>query len=190
MAGQIYCFNCVGDHRIYKAGHTQQKLSSRLKSYLGPSKVRTLVAQRQVDDSVAAETFMLGLLRQCYALRLRRDLGNEWFQLREDVDVHVCQAAIVFIFEVVSKAVRNMEDTQPVECPNVPETTLPAMGIYFEALDRFVDTASHDELSDTDHALRVFEESDKCPVIVEFLPWPRNTRLKITQNRYPHVFGE
>ena len=80
MAGLIYCFNTVGDNKIYKAGHTQNSLSTRLKGYLGPSKPRTIFFSRKVDDSIHAEKMMLTLLRQCTSLKERKDLGDEWFE--------------------------------------------------------------------------------------------------------------
>lgn len=195
MAGIIYCFNTICDHRIYKAGHTQQDLPSRFKSYLGPSKPRTIVATRHVDDSLAAEGMMLGLLRQCAALRVRSDLGVEWFEAHPDVDEDDRHKAILLIFDVVSKAVRTriQDEGCPVwgaSKPDVPTgtvCTLPAMGAYFEALDRFVRCAPPEAVADMDTALREFERGDDCPVFAEYVMWPRATRLAVAQNRYAHI---
>lgn len=192
MAGTIYCFNTVGDHRIYKAGHTQQELKSRLRGYLGPSRPRVIVASRNVDDSVAAETMVLGLLRQCSALVPRSDLGNEWFESRDGVGDDERHKAILFVFDVVSKAVH----TRPASKYEEPSTshsslhvseTLPAMGAYFEALDHFVHTASPETLGTMDDILRSFEQSDSCPLFAEYVMWPRATRLAIAHNRFPHI---
>lgn len=191
MAGTIYCFNTICDHRIYKAGHTQQDLKSRLRGYLGPSRPRVIVASRKVDDSVAAETMVLGLLRQCSSLVPRPDLGNEWFASKDGVDDDERHKAILFVFDVVSRAVRRT--CSPPKSPEPSRShsslhvsdSLPAMGAYFEAFDNFVHGA---ELVGTmDDILRSFEESDSCPLFTEYVMWPRATRLAVAQNRFPHM---
>lgn len=192
MAGTIYCFNTIVDAKIYKAGHTQQDLAARLRGYLGPSKPRTIVAQRQVDDSVAAETMMLGLLRQCCALRTRPDLGPEWFGANESMDTDEIQRCILFVFDVVGKAVRCSRDpphasTISSNPPSTEMTTLPAMGAYFEGLDRFMQRAMPNYLQTLEHAIREFERSNDCPVFSEYVLWPRSTRVAVARNRYPQL---
>lgn len=191
MAGFIYCFNTICDTHIYKAGHTQQPdLQSRLKSYLGPSKPRVVVASRRVDDSVVAEGMMLGLMRQCYALKVREDLGDEWFESCKEIPDVMLHKAILLIFDVVSKACRKNGPPPPPlprrvdQEPPSPTTTLPAMGAYFAALDAFMYRAPPELFADVDGALRAFEAGDACPIYAEYVMWPRATRLAVARNRY------
>ena len=200
MAGIVYCFNTICDHRIYKAGHTQQTLQSRLRGYLGPSRPRVIVASRKVDDSVAAETMILGLLQQCSTLAQRTDLGNEWFELKDGVDVEECHKAILFVFDVVSKAVRapdcckhpdvpTLHPPSQVTTSNIDVCNLPGMEGYFDALERFVCTTSKCD-GTMDDILQAFEDSDFCPVFSEYVMWPRKTRLSVACNRFPHISYE
>lgn len=214
MAGIIYCFNVVADYKIYKAGHTRQEsLSCRLRSYLGPSKPRTIVASRAVADSVVAEKLMLALLRQSTALRARNDLGDEWFEVRSETEnMEECHRAIRLVLDVVAMAVSEHpmgraiqpstvapmphEDTawkQDERCCQVKPhdtavvaSTLPSMGSYFAALDRYV--SRNPVLANTvDDIVVTFEQSDDCPVFPEYVLFNRETRLSTARARYPHL---
>ena len=195
MSGYIYCFNTVCDHKIYKAGHTQQdELSYRLKSYLGPSKPRVVVASRHVVDSVDAEKMLLGLLRQSSAVKPRIDLGDEWFEACHD-DTEEIHKAILFIFDVVAKAAGKKQnnnwsnDTHITTCSESTSqiTSLPAMGSYFEALDRFIIESPTNDIECIENAVNVFEKSEKCPIFADFVMWPKATRLAVACNRYPYI---
>jgi hypothetical protein len=124
--GILYCFNTVSDHRVYKAGHTSQgSLQLRLKGYLGQSKPRVLVAQRDVDDARAAEALFLRLLALCRLLRPRPDLGTEWYEARgDDDDVDERHRAIAFLAEVVQRATRSA-DAPPPPSPAPPPRASP-----------------------------------------------------------------
>ena len=81
MTGIIYCFNTVGDSKLYKAGHTTNKLEKRLAGYLGPSKPRSIIFSRTVKNSHMAEKLMLKLMRQCMQSSLERTLEMNGFKL-------------------------------------------------------------------------------------------------------------
>lgn len=193
MSGFLYCFNTFCDPNIYKAGHTQQEeLKFRLKSYLGPSKPRIVVASRRVLDSIGGEKMMLGLLRQSSVVKPRRDLGDEWFEACHDhaEEVH---KAIRFLFDVVAKAAGEVDPMPTVFAKSLQQhslttdaTTLPAMGTYFQALDHFINTSS--ELSsDMEASVTAFETSKECPIFADYVMWPKNIRVAVAANRYPFL---
>lgn len=197
MPGFIYCFSTFGDSCIYKAGRTDQpSLAARFKSYLGPSKPRVVVASRAVDDTGAAESIMLRLLRSLRVLRARPDLGTEWFSAATD-DAEELRCTIRFVFDVVQKAVCETDvaaaplaTSLTAEAPFAADSarTLPSMRSYFEALDRFVEQASCDVLeTGMERLLADFESSDSCPVFAEFLMWSKGARLCVARNRFPHL---
>ena len=112
-------------------------------------------------------------------------------QFKDGVDDDERHKAILFVFDVVSRAVRRT--CSPPKSPEPSRShsslhvsdSLPAMGAYFEAFDNFVHGA---ELVGTmDDILRSFEESDSCPLFTEYVMWPRATRLAVAQNRFPHM---
>ena len=104
MAGFVYFFNTVSDGSIYKAGETQQEsVASRMRSYLGPSKPRTIVVSRAVDDAREAERLLLALLKQCVHFRFRPDYGDEWFEA-VTADVEKRHRAAILIMDVVQRA--------------------------------------------------------------------------------------
>lgn len=198
-SGHIYCFNTLTDYRIYKAGHTQQPLASRLRGYLGPSRPRTVVGSRCVIDSERAEVMFLRLLKQSNMVTVRSDLGNEWFEATPTVDTETRHANIIFLMDIVQRAVGC--DTSRVECSrdtsshseflcttSLGASTLPNMDLYFKALDEFVATACEDTLGRGVPALvDRFEASDDCPIFADFVPWDRFTRVSVVQSRFPHL---
>lgn len=192
MAGFLYCFNTVGDSRIYKVGHTQQdKLSERLKGYLGPSKPRVMVASRRVDDSVRAEALMLTLVRHSRVLTSRPDLGKEWFHAPDD-DEAARHAALLFFSELVACAVatplpeaaKHQHVLQRGEREEEEEKDMGSMGTYFAAFDHYV---AHAPLLGKSLAqlMDAFDASDACPVFVDYLRHGRDARLRALARRHP-----
>lgn len=207
MPGFIYFFSTFGDRAVFKAGRTdQQSLAARFKSYLGPSKPRMIIASREVDDTVAAEDMMLRLLRSSRVLQVRPDLGTEWFSADTD-DAEEVHATVRFIFEVVQKAVRDVpaEEVHPKKLARRAERdlaedeyshqiadadTLPAMGCYFEAFDKYVDNAPCGVLTlGIERIVTNFESDRSCPVFAEYLLWPKDARVRVAKNRFPHLDG-
>lgn len=191
MAGLIYCFNTLGDTKIYKAGHTQNALSMRLKGYLGPSKPRTIIFSRAVDDSVHAEKMMLVLFRQCVSLKSCREFGDEWFEDVSDC-TQVLYRHLQNIADIVQLASSHnvmerlpLTPTQPV----VVAEKLRGMEQYFTALDKFVHAyALQNELETTENLMNAFETSESCPVFANYLPSERSQRARAIACRYPHLF--
>lgn len=199
MAGLIYCFNTVGDNKIYKAGHTQNSLSTRLKGYLGPSKPRTIFFSRKVDDSIHAEKMMLTLLRQCTSLKEREDLGDEWFENVSE-DSNLLYKHLQNIADIVQLASRTSssekpapiqkvyEDKTPLEETNVSiSTNLKGMEQYFQAFDTFVNDTSLN-LSNSEDLVNDYEESNVCPVFADYVPYTKKQRVCAASHRYSHLF--
>ena len=207
MPGFIYFFSTFGDRTVFKAGRTdQESLAARFKSYLGPSKPRMVVASREVDDTVAAEDMMLRLLRSSRVLQVRPDLGAEWFSADAD-DVEEVHATVRFFFGVVQKAVRDVPaeeaptkklarraEHDPTEEDSFRQVAdadaLPAMGCYFEALDEYVNKAPCAVLNvGMEGIVTEFESDRSCPVFAEYLLWPKEARIRVAKNRFPHLDG-
>lgn len=195
MAGTIYCFNTITDANIYKAGHTQQELSARMRGYMGPSKPRLIVATRSVDDSSAAETLMLSLLRVSSILKPRWDLGHEWFEANE-VNMTDRHKAITLLLDTAAKATRttrSRETKAPTKEESVRDTSqleiLPGMGPYFEALDRFIGEAPTTDVQNLHTALTAFERGANCPIFADYTMWSKGQRLAVARNRHPYSFS-
>ena len=200
MPGFIYCFNTFGDRTVFKAGRTdQESLAARFRSYLGPSKPRMIIASREVHDTVAAEEMMLRLLRSSRALRVRSDLGTEWFSADTD-DAEEVHATVRFVFDVVQKAVRDAPTTEEPHAKIrarkdlaqedlvADADSLPAMGSYFEALDQYVDNASCAVLNmGIERIIAEFESDRSCPVFADYLLWSKDARIRVAKNRFPHL---
>jgi hypothetical protein len=193
MAGLVYCFNTVGDSSIYKAGHTQNSLRTRLKGYLGLSKPRTIIFCRKVHDSVLAEKIMLTLFRQCKSLKERGDLGDEWFQDVSETK-SILHEHLTNIADVVQR-VSPTKEAIPSYSPRAEETdicnesctSLKGMEQYFQHFDTFVNTATPLRL-DTVHSLvQNFEDSSLCPVFPEFVLYTKRQRENAVSNRYSHL---
>lgn len=200
MSGKIYCFSTVGDRDVYKAGHTQQTLASRLRSYLGPSKPRTIVATRDVDDSAGAEEILLSLMDQCSSFVRRRDLGREWFQIVSPGRSEEAHRRVQYIMDVAQLAVRceGSSDAgagvRPVLFRGGSEreeerrdcTSLPCMQSYYDAFDRFVQSSPSSLLeAGTDELMIRFESSPECPVFAEHVSYSVAERRIVARNRYP-----
>ena len=193
MAGTIYCFNCITDATIYKAGHTQQDLASRLRGYLGPSKPREIICTMAVDDSVRAEQLMLKLFRALHAFRERQDLGNEWFEAREE-DREERHAAVQLVMQVVRDAVKKAPLKRPLSAretgggDDAIDGSMPGMELYNQKLDDYIGSASRECLEKgVDALVDAFEDSDQCPVFVEYVRWSRDARIACARARHPHL---
>ena len=185
--GFLYCFNTLGDARVYKIGHTRQdELAHRLKGYLGPSKPRVLVVQRRVVDSVEAERLCLALVRGTRVLLERRDMGDEWFEAPPGVDVDQLHCALALLAEVVGRAVETEVTrasaiaSHETACePRTHDAYPPGMEQYVAALDRYVaNAAPMSALASPDALVDAFEGDAACPVFVEYLMWDRATRVR------------
>ena len=196
MAGFIYFFNTISDPSIYKAGETQQdSVAARMRSYLGPSKPRTIVVSRAVKDAKEAERLLLALLKQCTHFRFRPDYGDEWFEaITADVDERH-QAAILLV-DVVQRACeahpRKVHYHTRVESPSDEEQggeendgMLPGYQTYFAVLDRYRSTtASPESLNDERALVREFDASDHCPIYPEYGRFTFEARVALAQRRY------
>ena len=190
MSGIVYCFNTVADSKVIKCGHTQQDLTKRLRGYLGPSKPRMLIFKRSVADSAASEQVMLLLMRQCRSLKCRLDLGNEWFEIVEDMEVtlqHLVQIADV---------VRLTSSTPEKNCvlPVVRtaglsrEQVMASLRTYLKALDTYVrDVAPPTDFVSAEELMKNFDASTSCPVFAEYLPVSDGLRLDVIRKRYAEV---
>lgn len=199
MAGLIYCFSTLGDPKVYKAGHTQNSLSTRMRGYLGPSKPRVIIFSRRVDDSAQAEKMMLSLCRQCVSLKVRPDLGDEWF---EDVTVaasvlHQHLQQIADIVQLASRVITMGPTTiaaggGPLDGgpPLQPLDHLRGMDFYFQRLDEFVRSAPQADVTHPDRLVSKYEASDVCPVFSEYLPFTFAQRVHSTARRYSHLFDK
>lgn len=202
MKGYIYCFNTHENPNIIKAGHTQQNIHKRLRGYPGPTKPRSIFFQLQVDDSVYAEKMMLTLMRQCASLIQRHDLGNEWFEVSGEFDFHERAAHLQSIATIVQLASRvappasrggvTGEVCVPEMC--VPETstaaemksiTLRGLESYFVNFDEYV-SQDAPACSDSRALLDSYESSSYCEYFCEFLPYSKETRVRVASNRYAH----
>ena len=68
--------------------------------------------------------------------------------------------------------------------------TLPAMGSYFEALDKYVDNAPIAVLrAGMPRIVAEFEADRSCPVFADYLLWSRDARIRVAKNRFPHLDG-
>ena len=203
MAGTIYCFSTLASGSVYKAGHTQTELATRLRGYLGPSKPRVMVFARAVSDSVRAEKLMLSLMRQCVSLRSRDDLGNERFEATGQTSVEERHAHLTTIADVVALALPQSPRT-PAASPagdsagqaageaagdSAGDSATAGLGTYFKAFDRFVAEADLDGLTTATTLMRAYEESEWCPVISVFLPHSPKMRAIAVGHRYRHVLS-
>ena len=196
MKGLIYCFNTVGDSRIYKAGHTTRKLEKRLAGYMGPSKPRLIVFTRRVKDSASAERMMLKLMRQCVSITHRDDLGDEWFEANDAYTFEERQRQLEYIAKIVQLAIRGKKiPPEPMQQQSVVETqgcetTLRGLDEYFRKFDEYVREASIQQDSSPIVLMRNYEQSAFCPVnmFCNFLPFDEATRANVVKNRYRHLF--
>lgn len=179
MSGFIYCFNCVGDATTYKVGFTKQStLQHRFRGYLGPSKPRMLVASKRVDDAERAETLAISLFKQNKHLVHDDTLGEEWFRSTEG-DAAERHRSIQLVFDVVQMAtttsivtpVKSVAPARPIS----PTNNMPCE--YFEALQTFVAQAPRQHVQDAEHCLASFEQSDACPLLMEFTPFSKAVRI-------------
>lgn len=188
MAGYIYFFNTLGDGQIYKAGETQQdNVSARMRGYLGPSKPRTIVASRAVDDALEAEKLLLSLLKQCVHYRFRPDYGDEWFEAVTD-DVEERHKAVLLIADVVQRAVRsgapgNVVIPAPVSRDPDEETSIAGYEQYFAALDNYRNSAPPNVLS-PDTLIRTFDASKECPIFAQYGLCSHAKRVAVARKRY------
>lgn len=192
MAGLIYCFNTVGDGRVYKGGQTQNTMSMRLKGYMGLSRPRTVVFSRPVGDSVRAEEMMLTLFRQCVSLKSRDDLGKEWFEDVSD-DTNVLLDHLKSVADIVQAAnpplsLKNRPDPACRPLPDVEAVPLRGMERYFSGLDAFVNASTPLTADTADELVSAFEASDACPVFAEYLPSTRQQRISAVHQRHAHLF--
>lgn len=194
MAGFIYFFNTVSDGSIYKAGETQQdSVAARMRSYLGPSKPRTIVVSRAVNDAMEAERLLLTLLKQCTHFRFRPDYGDEWFEA-VTVDVDERHRAATFLVDVVQRAceARPRENPHPAhtvqpteESSDEEDGMLPGYQTYFATLDRYRSVAASPEsLNDARALVREFDASDHCPIYPEYGRFAFEARVAAAHRRY------
>lgn len=201
-AGFLYCFNTLGDPRIYKIGHTRQNdVAQRLKGYLGPSKPRVVVVQRRVDDSFEAEQLCLRLVRATGMMAPRDDLGDEWFEAHSDRDVGALHDALLLLTHVVARAVKHLRvepggsgaDARPQLWPQFSEEPLdarddeypPGHELYVAEFDRYVErSASAAALARPDLLVAAYEESDSCPVFADYLRIDRDRRIRCARARF------
>lgn len=218
MKGTIYCFNTVADSRTYKAGHTTNKLQKRLSGYLGPSKPRSIIFCRSVENSAAAEKIMLRLMRQCASLVPREDLGDEWFQAIDEVDFSFRDNAtnavrtitrtfdfdtrhnqLQHIAKIVQLTIRAAKfppsiptnDEQSIK-PESRDVSIRGFEHYFAQFDKFVQETDASAFQDANTLVMHYEASDYCPMnrFCEYLPHGRESRLKVVQNRYKRLLGK
>jgi hypothetical protein len=196
-SGTLYAFCTVENSCLYKVGFTQQPLAARLRGYLGPSRPRTVVVDKRVDDAPLAELHMLKLVGLCRLFAQRKDLGNEWFEFVQGTREE-CHAALLEMAHIVVAAVRSTEASPPGARPPpcaqpplsaAPEATetrldLRGMGRYFSSLDAFIQEADGATLAGVEAAMDAFERSDACPVFAEYTPYDRSVRLAVCKNRY------
>lgn len=203
MSGTIYCFNCISDPNIYKAGHTQQEtLAARLRGYMGLSKPREIICSFPVADSERAEQLMLSLMRALRTLAQRRDLGVEWFEATSD-DREERHSAIRLVMDVVAKAVQvvvpgAIQAKHAPPYPSQPDvidaqassSELPGMELYYVALERYVGCAPAEVLREgCEHIVRSFEESEQCPVFAEYTQWSFDARCASATARLGIIEG-
>ena len=196
--GILYCFNTVGDSRIYKAGRTEQpSLGHRLRSYLGPSRPRVLIATRPVADAVAAERWVLDLLRVCRGLRPREDLGSEWFEAEEGTEEEQLRRTVGLLFDAAQAAAdRPPTECPPASCPSVPCLPPPChtedrssadMRSYLDALESYMrSSATPEVLCSVNRLVEAFESDEACPVFPQFCRWHLEARRKAVSRRFPH----
>lgn len=185
MHGTIYCFNTIGDARIFKAGHTQNELRARLRGYLGPSRPRTIFFCQCVDDSVLAETLMLTLLRQCVSFTQRKDLGNEWFEATVDdaPTLYDHLKKIAYVCALASCA-RPSNARHAVATREFAAHVNACAGLqyYFERFDAYVQTAK--VFSTVEELVHAFESSTACPVLADYVPYTMEQRVAAAARRY------
>lgn len=185
MRGTIYCFNTIGDARVFKAGHTQNELRTRLRGYLGPSRPRTIFFSQRVDDSVLAETLMLTLLRQCVSFTQRTDLGNEWFEATVD-DARTLYDHLKRIAHVCALAscARPSNERHAIATREFAAHVNACAGLqyYFEQFDAYVRKTS--VVSTVEELVRDFEGSSACPVLVDYVPYTMEQRVAAAARRY------
>lgn len=195
--GIIYGFNTFASHTIIKIGRTEQTLKQRLKGYIGPSKPRTLIFHKEVDDSVAAENWVKILMSQCASVTQRYDLGDEWYESRPGISDEERNNNMLNISEVARLAVRYIHppracppavQSYELPCDSTLKIFIPGMEKYFHSLDRFVDEEPMQMMLNAKRLTELFESSSKCPVFHEYLPNTFEYRTSVVANRYPHLF--
>ena len=198
MSGYLYCFNTISDPTVYKAGYTTNQLAVRFRGYLGPSKPRTVVFGREVDDSLTGERLMLALMRQCCSLCQVTTYGPEWFQRIEGVSVETLHQHLLVIADIVQMAVGKSTRVLPsYPCKRAPslateeeltsEVTLPGMETYYTALNAFVESAHPDQLLSVEALVGAFEASEACPILCQFALFNAEKRLRVARARFPHL---
>lgn len=202
--GIIYGFSTMASKSIVKIGRTEQTLHQRLRGYIGPSKPRTLIFRKEVDNSVEAENWVKILMSQCSSFRKRHDLGDEWYESSIGISDEVRNKHMLDISEVARLAVREIPSKSSPLLTQSPAieavalhsniktitsttTTIPGMHRYFQSLDKFVDQETFDEIS-AEILTKKFESSIQCPVFSEYLPNTIEYRTAVVRNRYSHMF--
>lgn len=204
MAGIIYCFNTLSSKLIYKAGHTQQSFATRCRGYTGPSRPRSVIFAKPVDNSVLAERYMLSLIRQCVSLQPRRDMGTEWFEATDVSVEEERHSHLLTIADIVQKAVQTTGMASGGQLPKnilreqnvsvdpfrscILATSIEGLGEYFEGLDEYVRSQDELHFASASHLLSAYESSTTCPVLVDYLPCSSIQRANVVHNRYSRLF--
>ena len=202
--GIIYGFNTLASNTIIKIGRTEQTLNQRLRGYIGPSKPRTLIFRKEVDDSIEAEKWVKKLMSQCSSFTQRYDLGDEWYETIPGVKDDVRNEHMLNISEVARLAVRDISQPDPPTHPPIAQALLPAQAIdtsistqntsipgmekYFSDMDKFVDEEPMEAMMSARGLTKTFESSDKCRFFCEYLPNSFEYRTSVVGNRYAHMF--
>ena len=202
--GIIYGFNTLASNTIIKIGRTEQTLNQRLRGYIGPSKPRTLLFRKEVDDSVEAENWVKKLMSQCSSFTQRFDLGDEWYESIPGLKDEVRNEHMLNISEVARLAVRDVSQPDPPTHPSTAQamltakiidtkistqnTSIPGMEGYFSDMDRFVDKEPKEAMMNAEGLTQAFESSAKCRFLCEYLPNSFEYRTSVVGNRYAHMF--
>jgi len=83
--GHIYCFNTMGNPRLYKAGMTMNEdINVRLRGYQGGNKPNIIVSTMFVSDPASVERRFMTALYSSGILTQAKRMGREWFFATDD----------------------------------------------------------------------------------------------------------
>ena len=194
--GIIYGFTTLASNKIVKIGRTEKSLKQRLRGYIGPSKPRTVIFAKSVDDSVEAENWVKILMAQCCSFTQRCDLGDEWYESKDGASDEVRNMHMLQISQVAQLAARDLPaspSNPKVEMSITPQSqskycSMSGMGMYFKIMDDFITRSPQSLNGETAETItKKYEQSTMCPVLTEYLPNTFDQRVTIVSNRYAHI---
>ena len=193
--GILYCFSTTGNARIIKVGMTRQsRLASRMRGYLGPSKPYVVIAHALSAHVEQAEEYLLQLLATSRVVESRKQtLGPEWWEQAPGVDTGACHAALALAVRLCAAAADRPPTPPP--SPSLPDPPLPRpllaprrdlatpspLEAYLKAFRAFALARglNKGDEEEVEAVLEEFEQSPDCPLMVEYLPHSRASRLAL-----------